>query len=61
MRRRRVAAEWETARFGTTNARSATETPSSVALDAKSLPMTTFMSSFSDGMDASPALLGGEE
>jgi hypothetical protein len=48
MRRRRVDAGWEIAQFDTTNAESATEAPSQVALDTKSLPMTAFMASSSE-------------
>src|SRR5882762_5300734 len=48
MRRTRVAAEWRTARFGTTNAGSATETPPLLLLDTKSLPMTAVMPSSSE-------------
>jgi len=36
------------ARFGTTNAESAAEAPSPVALDTKSLPMAAFMPSSSE-------------
>jgi len=48
MRRIRVAAERKTARFGTTNAESAAETPPLLVLETKSLCMTAFIASSSE-------------
>jgi hypothetical protein len=48
MRRRRVAAGRETARFGSRNTESVAETAPIVVLDTKSPPMTAFMTSSSE-------------
>jgi hypothetical protein len=48
MRRIRVAAEWEMARFGTTNPESAAETPPLLLLETKSLWITAVIASSSE-------------
>jgi len=48
MRRRGVFPERKKARFGMTNAESASGTAPLVVLDTKSLPMTVFMTSSSE-------------
>ncbi len=48
MRRRRVAAEREMARFGTRNTESAAKTALLIVFDTKSPPMTAFMAGSSE-------------